>query len=712
MSLKNLALSDAYRSDRNNLVADFYAPCLAEAESYDRAVGYFTSHSLALAGQGLARLVEREGKIRIIASPHLNEDDTQDIEKGYALREVVEQSLVRELDSGATTQWERDQLGILGRLIADGRLDIKIAFLVNDRRLGLYHEKIGIFCDPDGNRVAFVGSSNETGNALLLNFESFEVYRSWVQGEEARVMRLQRDFNDLWEDRTENLQIFEFPDVASDMLVRCASPEVALNARSEPDEEVPPLLPSPSPGGYGQPEHPANLEVRPYQEEAIANWFSAGGGILRMATGTGKTITALSAMTRTASALRSRSMPLVVMVLCPYQHLVDQWSSEAAAFGVQPLQCLGSYRDWFSELESALSAVRGGSLPFLMVVATNDTFRRRPFQTLLGNLDSPLLLIADEMHNLGAAGIREHFPENANYRLGLSATPERWFDDEGTEALSSYFGPVVFELGLADAIAQGALCPYRYHPVPVALSADEQDRYDFLSAEIARLTAGMGRDADVDRLEGPVKLKMLERARLLGHAAGKVPALRREMSARSDDWFQLVYCAEGNPPVVSEHQSLEGRQIDQVLRVVGRDLGLSANTYTSETSRSDRRRLLERFGSGGDLRVLISMRCLDEGVDIPDARIAYLLASSTNPRQFIQRRGRILRRAPGKTHADIVDFVAVPAASGSGSLPAVENQLLERELARVKEFAALAQNEAQAMQSLLEIRRRHNLLVI
>ena len=222
----------------------------------------------------------------------------------------------------------------------------------------------------------------------------------------------------------------------------------------------------------------------------------------------------------------------------------------------------------------------------------------------------------------------------------------------------------------------------------------------------------MGRDADVDRLEGPVKLNMLERARLLGHAAGKVPALRREMSARSDDWFQLVYCAEGNPPVVPEHQSFEGRQIDQVLRVVGRDLGLSANTYTSETSRSDRRRLLERFGSGDDLRVLISMRCLDEGVDIPDARTAYLLASSTNPRQFIQRRGRILRRAPGKTHADIVDFVAVPAASGSGSLPAVENQLLERELARVKEFAALAQNEAQAMQSLLEIRRRHNLLDI
>ena len=379
MSLKNLALSDAYRSDRNNLGADFYAPCLAEAESYDRAVGYFTSHSLALAGQGLARLVEREGKIRIIASPHLNEDDTQDIEKGYALREVVEQSLVRELDSGATTQWERDQLGILGRLIADGRLDIKIAFLVNDRRLGLYHEKIGIFCDPDGNRVAFVGSSNETGNAYLLNFESFEVYRSWIQGEEARVMRLQRDFDDLWEDRTENLQIFEFPDVASDMLVKCASPEVALDTRSEPDEEVPPLLPSPSPGGYGQPEHPATLEVRPYQEEAIANWASAGGGILRMATGTGKTITALSAMTRTASALLSRGMPLVVMVLCPYQHLVDQ-CREAAAFGVQPLQCLGSYRDWF-ELESAERSPRRS---LRLAVATNDTFRRRPFR-YLGN---------------------------------------------------------------------------------------------------------------------------------------------------------------------------------------------------------------------------------------------------------------------------------------------------------------------------------------
>ena len=226
------------------------------------------------------------------------------------------------------------------------------------------------------------------------------------------------------------------------MLVKCASPEVALDTRSEPDEEVPPLLPSPSPGGYGQPEHPATLEVRPYQEEAIANWASAGGGILRMATGTGKTITALSAMTRTASALLSRGMPLVVMVLCPYQHLVDQWSREAAAFGVQPLQCLGSYRDWFSELESALSAVRGGSLRFLMVVATNDTFRRRPFQTLLGNLDSPHLAIADGAISgrLVSGNISRKNQLSTGCPHGALVRRRR------TEALSSYFGPVVFEL--------------------------------------------------------------------------------------------------------------------------------------------------------------------------------------------------------------------------------------------------------------------------
>jgi len=246
----------------------------------------------------------------------------------------------------------------------------------------------------------------------------------------------------------------------------------------------------------------------------------------------------------------------------------------------------------------------------------------------------------------------------------------------------------------------------------VALTVDEQDRYDSLSEEIARLVGRFDGQFDSDHLDGVAKMKFLERARLLGHGSGKIPALRDELSARAESWFQLVYCAEGYPPVPTEpNTTSEERQIDRVLRCVGRDLGLTANAYVSETSRTDRKRLLERFATGDDLRVLISMRCLDEGVDIPDARVAYILASSTNPRQFIQRRGRILRRSPEKTHAEIVDFMTIPSTNRTGSDDQkAGHQLLRRELARVSEFAKLADNGPQAMRSLLEVRKQHNLL--
>jgi DNA phosphorothioation system restriction enzyme len=713
MSLRDLGIGDSYRSDRNDLAREFYVPCLGEATSYDRAVGYFTSGSLALATRGLDTFVRRSGTMRLVASPHLTEDDAADMAAGYEYRAVVERALIRDLPTESDHDALRLRLGLLGRLIADGRLEIKIAFVISRDRVGIYHEKLGVFRDAEGSFVAFSGSSNETTSAYLSNFESFEVYRGWLAEDERRARRISADFEALWDDSTATLKVMDFPDVPRDRLVSLGE-ELPADFADWPtfddafDEPAPtaPLV------GYGQPTMPEGLELHDYQLEAIREWFKhRGRGIWKMATGTGKTLTSLGALVSVwrSVKLQSDQGRLVVVVLCPQVHLADQWAREARRFGVFPIMCLGSRHNWMAQLDSALAGVEARSFDFVMAIVVNATFMGPAFSSVFRKVGAPIMLIADEVHNLGSAKLSAVLPPSADYRLGLSATPERWFDDVGTEALQDYFGAVIYELGLEEALARRALSPYRYFPVIVPLDEDEYSEYRELTAKIGMHSlASSDRDIGDNEMSPELKLLLLKRARLLGMASGKLPALARELRARASSWFQLVYCAEGG----SATSPTAEKQVDAVLHLAGRDLGLSTALYTYETSRTLRQEILERFSSGDDLRVLVSMRCLDEGVDIPDARVAYLLASTTNPRQFIQRRGRILRKAPGKERAEIVDFVVVPpeATSSDDATFNVERRLLRRELVRVVEFARLAENGPQALETLLPLRKQYNLL--
>ena len=717
MGLMGLELKDVYRSDRDNLLRDFYNPCISQTVAYDRAVGYFTSTSLVLATQGVTELERRGGKMRIIASPHLSDEDAEQIAAGYEYRQVVEQAIVRELDQRPESSQLDVKLGQLGRLVAEGFLEFKIAFVVRDGQVGIYHEKLAVFLDEAGDAVATSGSSNETKSAYLANFESFEVFRSWEQEDVRRVRRIQTDFEALWMDKTPNLKILEFPDVAKDRLVSLSTTSRGVHAFELGDiddeaDDAPRIWEAQEDLNDGLPAIPSTLELRGYQEEAIQSWLSTNGrGMWEMATGTGKTITALAAMSRVARFLNEQPepRPMVVVVTVPFQHLVDQWAEEFEAFGVRPVVCMGNRDSWITQLQASQERLRSGATRFLAVVTANRTFSLDAWQQVFDPGAAVMMLIGDEAHNLGSQSMLSALPDRAQYRLGLSATPDRWFDDDGTAKLVDYFGDVTFTLGMRQALAIGALTPYRYHPVVIELDPEEHARYIELSYEISKVAA-FGNDELTSQSGGNSRLEMLlfERSRLLGAASGKLPALRIWIERFKDSWFQLVYCAETSLP---GPDGQEERQIDAATRLIGHDLGLTANVYFSETPRAERRALLRRFEAGDDLRVLVSMRCLDEGVDIPDARVAYLIGSSTNPRQFIQRRGRILRRAPGKDSADIVDFVVVPPGDTADPVIwEVERRLLRRELARVVEFASLALNGPDAMGTLLSLRQKYQLL--
>jgi superfamily II DNA or RNA helicase len=698
MSLSDLPLKRRYRSNEDDLMAAFYRPCLGEAVAYRRAVGYFSSAALGLAAQGLDRFVERSGRMQLVISPELMERDLVDADAGYEARaRLVEESVTTTLRADPEEDSVRRQLGLLGWLIARDRLDVRVAIVARDNTTGIYHEKFGLFEDAEGNRVAFHGSANESRGGFVRNFESLMVFRSWVPAETADVEHFERDFDDLWHDRTPNLATFDFPEAAKQELIRMA--------QSSPEERADPKPASTRSAIGSRLRAPTSLQLRDYQRQALAAWFAARSrGVLEMATGTGKTVTALAATERLCRALDERGESLMAVVVCPYQHLVDQWAEAARRFGVEPVLCYRSRELWAMELGNLIRAVRHGAVPFGIAIATNATFQGEYLKSLLADCPEQSLIVADEVHNLGAPKLRAALPQQFAYRLALSATPERIYDDEGNAALLDYFGGTVFSFGLGEAIAAGALTPYEYAVSVVELTGEELDAY-------LELTGKIGRAIHASDLEEPAAQALLiARARIVANARAKIPSLAAALSPFKDLPHNLVYCGDGS--VQSDTGDSGSRQIEAAVHLLGREMGMRVKPYTSETPIEERAELRRRFAAG-DLQALVAIRCLDEGIDIPETERAFLLASTTNPRQYVQRRGRVLRPSPttGKRRAYVHDFLAVPPPGAvEQHLWQTERRLVARELERVVEFAQLALNGPIAMDKLSDLRQRYGLL--
>lgn len=705
--LSDLNLRRRYRSHENDLLNNFYLPCMREAQRYSRAVGFFSSAALSLAAQGLPPFLRNGGRMRLVASPELSPLDIESIEGGYQRRqEVVDRAVTGTLVFDSVPDPQRERLGFLGWLIERELLEIKIAIMTSRQGHGIYHEKIGIFEDAAGNRVAFQGSANESRGGLQANFESILVFCSWLDHDRADVQLLVDDFESLWANETPGLEVHAFPDPARELLRQLAPPEPP---ETDPGQRAT-VAPAPNPEAIlSEPRIPLELELRDYQRGAIAAWFRNDGlGVLEMATGTGKTVTALAAMEALYRATRDRKNGLFVIIVCPYQHLVRQWASVAEWFGLSPILCFQSRHYWQHALATTLREVRHGYTGLGVAIATNATFAAPAFQRAIADLPSSTLLIADEVHNLGAEGLRAQLPDAAKYRLGLSATPERWFDTDGTDAIFDYFGKSVFQFGLAEALDVGALTPYDYHPIVVHLDDSEIEEYLELTARLGPYLGGSG-DLSISAT-GPLKLLLIQRARILANAAAKIPALKSLVEPLRESTHNLFYCGDGS---MQHDTGVEGeRQLEAVLRLLGRDVGMRIHRYTAETPWAERDELAARFANG-DLQGLVAIRCLDEGVDIPATERAFILASSSNPRQFIQRRGRVLRPSPetGKTSAEIFDFIATPPpdAVTEESVWKTERRLVQRELQRVTLFAELARNGPAALSALRDLRHHYEL---
>jgi DNA phosphorothioation system restriction enzyme len=446
------------------------------------------------------------------------------------------------------------------------------------------------------------------------------------------------------------------------------------------------------------PKFPVSIKLRDYQKKAIINWFrNQGRGTLKMATGSGKTIIALAIATELYQQIGLQ----VLLIVCPYRHLVTQWAKECEKFNLKPILAFETVHNWQSELARKLYNLRSNQQKFLTIVTTNSTFINESFQSQLPFFPAKSLIIGDEAHNLGSTRLAESLPRNIGLRLALSATPERYYDDEGTETVFNYFGSILQpEFTLADAINKGALVNYLYYPIFVELTESEAWTYAKITKKIGW---ALNRNQNWEQNDTLTSL-LMQRSRLIGAAANKLEILKKLMLKRLDTTHTIFYCGDG---YIDNYNSAYRRQIEAVTHLLGKELGYRVNTYTADTSLVEREKLQQQFEQG-ELQGLVAIRCLDEGVDIPCIKTAVILASTTNPRQFIQRRGRILRPHPNKKKAILFDTIVLPPNLDRDTWE-VERNLLRKELNRFIEFADLADNREEAKQKFLSLQVQYQL---
>ena len=418
-----------------------------------------------------------------------------------------------------------------------------------------------------------------------------------------------------------------------------------------------------------------------HQGRAVFAWEEAGRrGILCMATGAGKTISALIAAWR----LHRETRRLLVLIAAPTRPLVGQWTLEAQEFGLSPYAVgSDSKARRMREIDTRLADLELGQSAIEVIIVTNDLLNDSALSDVLRNAAVPVLLIADEVHNLGGSPFLEKALPSIHYRLGLSATPERQYDDAGSQAILRYFGKVVFEFGLSDAIGV-CLVPYDYYLHPVVLTHDELHEYRKLSERIRRLFAQ--KDSAVDDDGDRLLQRLLNRRRVvLEGAAGKLQVLRALLLDLGSDNINhtLIYATDKDPRQLVEVNTLLGERRVRYHQITAAETG---NAKLVDQT-------LAAF-KAGQIQVLTAKRVLDEGLNVPEIETAFILASTTVKRQWVQRRGRVLRLCPtiGKDHAVIHDLVVLPPAGE----PVDDDvkRLISSELERCDEFTDLARNRA------------------
>ncbi len=685
MSFQDLDIQIRYRSEIHNFPRDFLIPVLMQTEIYKRGTGYFSTSSLIQLSVGLFEMAKNGGKMQLVCSPNLDKKDIEAIDYGYKNREdVIAGALLRGIQE-PVSYFEEERLNLIATLISNGNLDIKIAFLEDENGFRLYHEKIAIFVDKEGNRISYAGSVNESENGLDGNFESLYTFCSWKDASQVDAVNIsENDFDQMWDNETRKLNVVSFPEIVIQRLMKYKKSTVDWLV----DEKE-----------YGYKKYiksqqyfkiPKGVILHDYQEEAVQNWQISGyRGIYDMCTGAGKTFTALAAMVWLG---RHYEEKLAVFIVCPYIHLVSQWEEDIEKWTSVPVIIAHSKSpdfDWKDNILKAYKRFRKDGSPFICIT-TNETFAGDDIQQYITRFknNQNVLLIVDEAHNFGAPQMIKVMPWNINHRIALSATIERYMDKNGTNKIQEYFGDKCIEYTLERAILEDNLVHYDYYPIPVYLSDYELNKYRMLSKKLKKYIIIKNGKMKISDAGKPV---IFERMRLLAGAERKVGLLISMFEEYKSENNILVYC--GATSVEDDETGEEKRQIDFVTKKLQSEYKMSVKRFTAEESLRERQNIKTYF-SQGMYQVITAIRCLDEGVNIPGIKTAFIMSSSRNPKEFVQRRGRLLRKSDNKKKAVIYDFITLPRDLDNVIPVDIEEDktIIVGEIARMVEFGKLSDN--------------------
>lgn len=726
MSFQELKYHDEYISHKMDLIKEFYVPVLSKTYRFERAVGYFRSDFIYEISKGMSGLIKNNGKVNIITSPDLTEEDIEKIEKGYEIRKLIQEKL-QETIRFPITEDEYERANYVAHLIASNRLDIKIAVFKDYKNNGIFHEKWGVLTDIEGNKISMVGSNNDSFSGLKRNHESFELNFSWLaETDHRKILAKEKRFKKMWENTDENLIISELPKGIKEELLKYKKdriiPEEELqeSSRSIVERMIVRMEEqknnaTPKPDMPNIPYVPSDIKVRDYQWEAFYEWKKREyRGIFSMATGTGKTITALNSLVQ----LYNETKRLFVIIVCPYQHLVEQWVEDIERFNIVPIIGYSKSRqkDWRLTLRNQVKLFNySKGERFTCFITTNATYSKEDTRRLLEELKGDVLFIVDEAHNIGSETGIQGLLENYKYRLALSATFKRKYDEDGTNQIKKYFGDVVYEIGIQEAIFEKkCLVQYNYYPVLTFLDENEFEYYKELTRRIAKGTKS-GENNNSLSLSNDAKLAANLRSLLIASSKDKIAKLNEYIPTLKTTKNNLIYCGAAmismeDMPEYIETEETEYRQVDLVRDILIKN-GIIAARFTAEEDIETRKLIKEQF-SNGTIQTVVAIKCLDEGVNIPSIERAFILASSKDEKQYIQRRGRVLRKFERggykKEMAYIYDFISLPfrldyAVSLTESDIKTGKTLVKDELERIREFYSTCSNKSEVDDLLTEL---------
>ena len=608
--LRDLALQDEYRSGGDDVVRGLYGPALRASSGYYRAVGFFSSSALEVLGAPLGEFAHRNGVMKLVTSVRLTAADVAAIREGLARREAVENRLVETI-----AEEFREPLGkgtfLLASMLATGHLEVKIAIPLDG--YGIYHEKVGIFLDGTGDSVAFCGSSNESRSAFEANYECVDVFRSWDDA--IRAGAKLRHFHELWQGTAVGVITLSFPEAAKRALLQLHAAEVQRQSRDD-----------------------AFAGLWNHQKAAVQAFLTAQKGVLEMATGTGKTRTALAIA---ANLLASNQIDTIV-VAADGNDLLDQWHAQLLALVRGAGGNFPVLRQYFSHHERDHFLLRPRRAALLA--------SRENLGPALKGLSMPqrarTLLIHDEVHRLGSPGNRSSLlglSDGIPYRLGLSATPEREYDADGNTFINSHIGPVIFRFELGDAIRGGILTPFDYHDIEYTPDAEDKARLQAVYRRAAASKLG-GRPMSREEI-------WIELARVHKTSRAKIPPFAAFIGANTDLLRRAIVFVE-----TREYG-------EEILALVHRHRHDFHTYYTGDAVEN-----LERFATG-EIECLITCHRLSEGIDIRSIGTVILLASARARLETIQRIGRCLRIDPEnpRKRAHVVDLLRTGDAEGDES---------------------------------------------